>query len=213
MKFANATKLYRKSGVAQWRSAVPVSSSQIIRPTSNAPFVILTEAKRSGSAVPVSPPEIIRSTSNAPFVIPTAAQRSGGICSFVSLSQITRPSTNPPFVISCRAAVDRATCAAFRKESRMKLAEPTNFNRESGGAQWRDLQFRSLTFVLRSKQLALRVLGNCLENYLAIFLRVHFSPNLGNRPVRCDKESIALIEFHIFEGHQRDTIGSGGLAL
>ncbi len=184
MKFANATKLYRKSGVAQWRSAVPVSSSQIIRPTSN-----------------------------APFVIPTAAQRSGGICSFVSLSQITRPSTNPPFVISCRAAVDRATCAAFRKESRMKLAEPTNFNRESGGAQWRDLQFRSLTFVLRSKQLALRVLGNCLENYLAIFLRIHFSPNLGNRPVRCDKESIALIEFHIFEGHQRDTIGSGSLAL
>jgi hypothetical protein len=75
----------------------------------------------------------------------------------------------------------------------------------------RDLQFRSLAFVLRLKQLTLRVLGNRLENYLTILLRIHFSPNLGNRPVRCDKESIALVEFHIFEGHQRDTIGSGSL--
>jgi hypothetical protein len=45
--------------------------------------------------------------------------------------------------ISCCAAVDKAACAAFRKESRMKLAEPTKFNRKSGGAQWRDLQFLS----------------------------------------------------------------------
>jgi hypothetical protein len=66
---------------------------------------------------------------------------------------------------------------------------------------------------LQGRQLALRVLGNRLENYLAIFLRIHFSPNLGNRPVRCDKESIALVEFHILESHQRDTIGSGRLAL
>jgi hypothetical protein len=43
--------------------------------------------------------------------------------------------------ISCCAALDRAACAAFRKESRMKLAEPAKFNRKSGGAQWRDLQF------------------------------------------------------------------------
>jgi hypothetical protein len=41
--------------------------------------------------------------------------------------------------ISCCAA---AACAAFRKESRMKLAEPTKFNRKSGGAQWRDLRFQ-----------------------------------------------------------------------
>ena len=32
-------------------------------------------------------------------------------------------------------------CAAFRKESRMKFAEPTKFNRKSGGAKWRDLRF------------------------------------------------------------------------
>ena len=36
-----------------------------------------------------------------------------------------------------------AACAAFRKESRMKLVEPTKFNRKSGGAQWRDLRFQS----------------------------------------------------------------------
>jgi hypothetical protein len=37
--------------------------------------------------------------------------------------------------ISYRAAPNRSTCAAFRKESRMKLAEPTKFNRKSGGSE------------------------------------------------------------------------------
>jgi hypothetical protein len=32
-----------------------------------------------------------------------------------------------------------ATCAAFSKESRMKLANATNLHRKSGVAQWRDL--------------------------------------------------------------------------
>jgi hypothetical protein len=36
--------------------------------------------------------------------------------------------------ISCCAAVDRAACAAFRKESRMKFANATKPNRKSGGA-------------------------------------------------------------------------------
>jgi hypothetical protein len=35
----------------------------------------------------------------------------------------------------------QAARAAFREESRMKLAEPIEFNRKSGGAQWRDLRF------------------------------------------------------------------------
>ena len=35
---------------------------------------------------------------------------------------------------ACCAAIDRGACAAFRKESRMKLAEPTEFNRKSGVA-------------------------------------------------------------------------------
>jgi hypothetical protein len=49
--------------------------------------------------------------------------------------------------ISCCAAVDRAACAAFRKESRMNLAEPTQLYRKSGVAQRRDLRFRSLRLV------------------------------------------------------------------
>ncbi len=36
--------------------------------------------------------------------------------------------------ISCHAAVDKATCAPFRKERRMKFAEATKLHRKSGGA-------------------------------------------------------------------------------
>jgi hypothetical protein len=32
-----------------------------------------------------------------------------------------------------------STCAAFVKESRMKFANATKFNRKSGAAKWRDL--------------------------------------------------------------------------
>jgi hypothetical protein len=41
--------------------------------------------------------------------------------------------------ISCHAALDMTTCAAFFKESRMKFANATKLNRKSGGAQRRDL--------------------------------------------------------------------------
>ncbi len=34
--------------------------------------------------------------------------------------------------ISCHAASDMAACAAFRKESRMKLANATKLDRKSG---------------------------------------------------------------------------------
>jgi hypothetical protein len=43
--------------------------------------------------------------------------------------------------ISCHAALDMATCAAFVKESRMKIANATGLNRKSGVAQWRDLGY------------------------------------------------------------------------
>jgi len=43
--------------------------------------------------------------------------------------------------ISCHAALDIATYAAFIKESRMKFASATNFYRKSGVAEWRDLRF------------------------------------------------------------------------
>jgi hypothetical protein len=36
--------------------------------------------------------------------------------------------------ISCHAAMDTAVCAAFVKESRMKIANATKFNRNSGVA-------------------------------------------------------------------------------
>ena len=36
--------------------------------------------------------------------------------------------------ISCHAALDMAACAAFRKESRMKFANATKFDRRSGVA-------------------------------------------------------------------------------
>jgi hypothetical protein len=36
--------------------------------------------------------------------------------------------------ISCHAALDMAACAAFRKESRMKFANATKFDRKSGVA-------------------------------------------------------------------------------
>jgi hypothetical protein len=57
---------------------------------------------------------------------------SRGICSSAELSwkcfstECTR--------ISCCAAVDRAACAAFRKESRMKLANANKPDRKSGGS-------------------------------------------------------------------------------
>ena len=43
--------------------------------------------------------------------------------------------------ISCHAALDKATCAPFRRERRMKFANATKFDRKSGGAKWRDLRF------------------------------------------------------------------------
>jgi hypothetical protein len=42
--------------------------------------------------------------------------------------------------ISCHAALDKAACAPFRKEGRMKYINATEVNRKSGVAQWRDLR-------------------------------------------------------------------------
>jgi hypothetical protein len=57
--------------------------------------------------------------------------------------------------ISCHAALDKATCAPFRKEGRMKCINATKFHRKSRGAQWRDLQFcRPLLEMFFNVQLA-----------------------------------------------------------
>ena len=57
-------------------------------------------------------------------------------------SRLSRLAVEPERTrISCHAALDKTACAAFRKESRMKLANATNLHRKSGVAQWRDLRF------------------------------------------------------------------------
>ena len=43
--------------------------------------------------------------------------------------------------ISCHAALDKTTCAPFRKEGRMKRTNATKFTRKFGIAERRDLQF------------------------------------------------------------------------
>src|SRR5271168_2488836 len=57
------------------------------------------------------------------------------------------------------------------------------------------------------------VMGDGLQNHRTVFTRVYFSPKLSDRSVRCDKESISLIEFHILEGHQWHPVGRSGLTL
>ncbi len=42
--------------------------------------------------------------------------------------------------IACHATLDKATCAPFCKEGRMKCTNATKFHRKSGVASWRDLR-------------------------------------------------------------------------
>ncbi len=76
---------------------------------------------------------------------PSAAEGSAVPRTFPGNAE-SRPSTNlssrPERTrISCSAALDMATYAAFVKESRIKLANATKFHRKSGVAEWRDLRF------------------------------------------------------------------------
>ena len=57
-------------------------------------------------------------------------------------SRLSRLAVGPERTrISCLAALDTTTCAAFIKESRMKFTDATKSNRKPGVAQWRDLLF------------------------------------------------------------------------
>jgi hypothetical protein len=56
----------------------------------------------------------------------------------VTLSLSSRPERTR---ISCHAALDMATCAAFVKESRMRITNATKLHRKSGEAERRDLRF------------------------------------------------------------------------
>jgi hypothetical protein len=57
-----------------------------------------------------------------------------------NLKQICHPHRSVPGFPVTRHSL-AATCAVFSKESRMKFANATNFDRKSGVAQWRDLRF------------------------------------------------------------------------
>jgi hypothetical protein len=63
-----------------------------------------------------------------------------------------------PFVIptriSCHAALDKAACAPFRKEGRIRCDNATKFHRKSGGAEPRDLRFRGPVLGMFSRQSA-----------------------------------------------------------
>jgi hypothetical protein len=90
----------------------------------------------------LGPATTLYGTVALPFVIPTEAKRSGGICSSADLSW--KCFSTERTRISCRAALDMAACAAFVKESRMKIDNATKLNRKSGVARWRDLRFCTL---------------------------------------------------------------------
>ena len=57
-----------------------------------------------------------------------------------SMQQNCHPDRSEPEFPATRHS-STATCAAFSKESRMKFANATQFDRKSGVAQRRDLQF------------------------------------------------------------------------
>jgi hypothetical protein len=72
------------------------------------------------------------------FVIPSEAEGSavprtlpGKVEYYAQTELSSRPERTR---ISCRAALDRLTCAPFFKERRMRLANATNFHRKSGVA-------------------------------------------------------------------------------
>ena len=78
------------------------------------------------------------------FVIPSEAEGSavprtitGNVEYDAQIELSSRPERTR---ISCLAALDTTTCAAFIKESRMKFTDATKSNRKSGVAQWRDLR-------------------------------------------------------------------------
>jgi hypothetical protein len=83
-------------------------------------------------------------------VIPTGAKRSGGTCCApVGVPEFSAKPQPPNRCviptertrISCHAALDKTTCAHFRKEGRMRCTNATKIHRKSGVAQWRDLPF------------------------------------------------------------------------
>jgi hypothetical protein len=85
-----------------------------------------------------SPAATFHGNVTIPFVIPSAAEGSAvprthpGNAEFYPQTELSsRPERTR---ISCHAALDMAACAAFDKESRMKIANAAKLNRKSGVA-------------------------------------------------------------------------------
>jgi hypothetical protein len=115
MKCINATKFHRKSGGAKWRDllfTIPRCRPQMEAP----PSPLSSRPERSeveGSAVRPS------DSPNLPYQTSTPNR------------SVIRPERT---WISCHAALDKSTCAPFRKEGRMKCINATKFHRKCGGA-------------------------------------------------------------------------------
>src|ERR1700722_20848018 len=64
-------------------------------------------------------------------------------CEVLNFKQSCHPDRSAPGFPATRHS-PAPTCAAFSKESRMKLANATDLNRKSGVAQWKDLRLGSI---------------------------------------------------------------------
>jgi hypothetical protein len=150
MKFADPTKLDRKSGgsggICGSLNQHPLSDG-----STTLPFVIPTEPRISYyAAPPTTTYAAFIEESRMKFADPTKLDRksggSGGICGSINQHPLSDGSTALPFVIptepriSYYAAPPTTTYAAFIEESRMKFADPTKARQEIWG-KWRDLRF------------------------------------------------------------------------
>jgi hypothetical protein len=116
MEVAKATNFNRKSGEAE-ESAVSASQYQML---TGKPFC----------------------SSRAAYLPAASRGRNEQRLSMGNVSVTNELSSRPERTrISCHAALDKATCAPFRRERRMKFTNATKFDRKSGGAEWRDLRF------------------------------------------------------------------------
>jgi hypothetical protein len=155
-KFANATKFNRKSGEAQRRDlqcALPSNNSclnhrpQICHPDRSEPGFPATQPS------PTSTCAAFVKESRRKFANATKFNRKSGEaqrrdlrCALPSNDsclnhrpQICHPDRSEPGFPATQHS-PTSTCAAFVKESRMKFANATKFNRKSGEAQRRDLR-------------------------------------------------------------------------
>jgi hypothetical protein len=154
-----------ESGAGKWE---PQISPLRYAPVEMTNLLYKTElSSRPEESWACGPPKLMKTTSiqqlrsleapSSPFVISTEAQRSGEISVWMlPPGNVFRPERTR---ISCYSALERTTCAAFIKESRMDFASATNLDRKSGVAEWRDLRFSQSCAALQKAALFFTVLN------------------------------------------------------